>query len=113
MQIPPEVIIVPAIALAWVWIIKIISDNRIRRALVEKGVVDENIKYLYATDPASNPQSSLKWGMVLIGVGLALVLNIVFPYQVSEVMAFGLMFLFAGVALVMFYFLIQKRGLGS
>ena len=29
-------------------IIKILSDNKTKRMLIEKGMIDENVKYLYA-----------------------------------------------------------------
>ena len=92
-----------------VLIIKILSDNRIRKSLIESGQVDEKAKYLYlkAGNKTPDPLSSVKWGMVLIGVGLALLIGQFIGqfvhYSDVEGITIGLMFLFAGVAFLIYY----------
>lgn len=86
-------------------IVKIISDNKVRRLAIEKGMINENIKYLYLDKFETRVPSSLKWGMVLIGIGLALTIGQVLPSRLSETATVGLMFLFAGIALVVYYFI--------
>ena len=91
------------------FVIKIISDNRIRRRLIEADQVDEKVKYLFFKSGrrAAEPLSSVKWGMVLVAIGLALLLGQMFPYDITEEMTIGFMFLFAGLAFLIYYF-IQK-----
>jgi hypothetical protein len=103
------VLIVTVIFSAAAFVIKVISDNRIRKRLIEAGQVDEKVKYLYFRSGrwAADPLSSIKWGMVLVAVGLALLLGQMFPYDITEMMTIGFMFLFAGIALLVYYF-IQK-----
>jgi hypothetical protein len=103
------VIIVPAIFLSFVLMIKIISDNRIKKMLIERGKVDENIKFLYQSIAARDPLSSVKWGLVLIGIGLAFLLGQLFPYSVSDEAVIGLMFLFAGIGFLVYYFMAKDR----
>lgn len=88
-------------------IVKFISDNKIRRQLIDKGIVDENIKYLYTYEV--QPLSSIKWGVVLIGIGLALLIGQIFHYEISEEVTIGLMFLFAGIGFVIYYFMAKKK----
>lgn len=95
--------------LAVVMIIKIISDNRLRQRLIEKGMVDENVKNLYASSMDIQPLSSIKWGLVLIGIGLALLINRLWPYYFSDEAALGLMFLFAGLGFLIYYFIAQRQ----
>jgi uncharacterized membrane protein len=104
------VLIVFIIFSAAAFVIKVVSDNRIRRRLIEGGQVDEKVKYLYFKSERRmyDPLSSVKWGMVLIGIGLALLLGQLFPYDITEEMTIGLMFLFAGIAFLIYYGL-QKR----
>ena len=104
------VLIVFIIFSAAAFVIKVVSDNRIRRRLIESGQLDEKVKFLTLNSgrrPA-DPLSSVKWGMVMIGIGLALLIGQLFPYDVTEEMTFGLMFLFAGIAFLIYYN-IQKR----
>jgi len=102
-------LIVFVIFSAAAFVIKVISDNRIRRRLIEADQVDEKIKYLYFRSGRrmGEPLSSVKWGMVLVAIGLALLLGQLFPYDITEMMTTGFMFLFAGFAFLIYYF-IQK-----
>jgi hypothetical protein len=96
------------------FVIKVVSDNRIRRRIVESGQVDEKVKYLYfgSGKRLFDPLSNVKWGMVLIAIGLALLLGQLFPYNITEEMTIGFMFLFAGLAFLIYYF-IQKGKSGD
>lgn len=84
-----------------VLIVKIISDNNLRRKLIAQNIVDERVKYLFLKPAADLSLSSIKWGMVLIGIGLALFIRSLFPYYVSEEMTLALIFLFSGLALIL------------
>ena len=65
-------IIVPVASFIFVFlVVKAFLDYRTRQKLVDKGLVDENVKYLFAEKLDSQFLSSLKWGLVLIGIGIA------------------------------------------
>ncbi len=85
------------------YIIKVISDNRVRQRLIEKGEIDEKVKFLYSDRLQSQNLSSLKWGLVLTGLGLALFIGQLFPHTISEEMTVGSMFIFAGIAFLIYY----------
>lgn len=82
--------------------IKILSDNRVRNRLIDKGPLDENVKFLYADRTEYRGPSALKWGMVLIAVGLAFLLGQLVPDYQGEI-TIGCMFVFAGLALLLYY----------
>ena len=86
------------------WTIKVISDNRTRRRLIDSGATEGMVAALFANreqDP--NVPASLKWGLVTVGVGLALVIVQFLPYDFEEPIAYGLMLLFAGAGLLIYY----------
>lgn len=87
--------------------IKIISDHKIRRRLIEKGLVEEKIKYLYPN--SFQPLASVKWGLVLIGIGAAFLIGRVFSREISEEITIGLMFLFAGIGFIVYYVMAKKQ----
>ena len=91
------------------YVIKVLSDNRVRKSLIEKGVIDENVKYLYADKGPLQYLSSLKWGLVLIGIGLAFLFGQFFPSRISEEMTVGGMFLFAGLGFLIYYFVAKEK----
>jgi len=102
-----EFLIPIAFFIALAAIIKWGMDNKTRRLLIEKGMVDEKVKFLYGEHDRS--LSSIKWGMVLIGIGLALLIGQIYRYDLSDEATIGLMFLFAGLGFIIYYFLAKKK----
>jgi len=91
-------------------VIKILSDNKIRHKLIDKNMVNEDVKYLFAQRPVfASPYASLKWAFVLIGVGVALLLKQLFPNLLYDEGVAGLMFLFAGIGFFVYYFIAKKK----
>lgn len=103
-----EILIPISFFIVTAFIIKVISDNKIRHRLIEKGEIDEKIKYLFADKIQPRYLSSLKWGLVLTGIGLALFIGQLFPYAISEGMTIGGMFMFAGFGFIIYY-IVTKR----
>lgn len=91
------------------FIVKVVSDNKIRQKLIEKGLVDENIKHLFPDKPKDQVSASLKWGMVLIAVGLAVFVGQMAPSDLVEEVTIGAMFIFGGLALVLYYVIAGKK----
>lgn len=91
-----------------VFIVKIISDNKIRKLAIEKGMVNEDMKYLYSDRFEGKVPSSLKWGFVLLGIGLALFVGKLVPYDMTEQITIGGMFFFAGAGLIIYYFVANR-----
>ncbi len=90
-------------------IIKLLSENKTRRKLIEKGLVDENIKYLFPDRPKDYVSSSLKWGMVLIAMGMAVFAGQMAPRDLVEEVTIGCMLIFGGLALVLYYIIANKK----
>ncbi|MFQ5708751.1 MAG: DUF6249 domain-containing protein [bacterium] len=98
------IIIVPVIFFSFVALVKIISDNAVRRKLIEKGLVDENVKHLYVNSLEQQVPASLKWGMVLVAIGAAILIGQMFPRSFSDEATVSGMFIMAGLALIAYYF---------
>ena len=90
-------------------IIKMLSDNKTRRMLIAKGLVDEKVKYLFMNKPKEYVSSSLKWGMVLIAIGLAVFVGQMAPKELAEEVTIGAMFVLGGLALVIYYAIASKK----
>lgn len=93
---------------AIVAIFKIIADTVVRKRLIDKGMVDDKIKFLYNGSAKAKALANLKWGIVLIGIGLAALLSYIFPDFISEGGAVGLIFIFAGIGFLIYYFLLSR-----
>ena len=88
--------------------IKIIADTIIRSKLIKKGMVDENLKYLYTKRIVFQPISNLKWGFILIAIGVPFLLREMLPDFFSEEGMIGSMFILAGVAFILYYNIAKK-----
>lgn len=104
-----DVVIVAVVFFSFVAIVKIVTENRIRRLLIDRGKLDESTKYLYASKIENEPLSAFKWGLVLIGIGVALFLGELFPSTFSEEGMVGLMFLFAGIGFLIYYYMAKRQ----
>ena len=85
------------------FITKTLSDNRVRRELMKTGANNEMIATLMMDASRDNPRESLKWGMVSVATGAALVMIQLLGLHSDEALTYGLIFLFAGSALIGFY----------
>ncbi len=109
----PEVLIpiIGVIATAVVFISYFTSRNRERMAMIEKGLTSEEIKAMYARDVKRDPLQSLKWGLLFLLAGIAIMLgNFLHDYYgVDGGVVFGMVILFAGIGLVAFYAIAAKK----
>jgi hypothetical protein len=90
----------------------IFTRHRERVGMIEKGLKPDEIKALYAAGSRDvHPLSSLKWGILFVCIGLAIILGMfLHSYYGAEGGVFpGLIVLFAGIGLVIFYSLARKR----
>ncbi len=87
------------------YVIKVLSDNRLRSMLIKQGEVNENVKYLFGERFGVSVPTSLKWGMVLIAIGAAILLTKIIDIfiRADDSLMFALMFIFGGVALLVYY----------
>ena len=90
------------------YIIKVISDNRVRNRLIEKGEFDKKINDLFNNNVQQKSLHSVKWGLVLVGIGLALFIGQLFPYDIKEEITIGGMFFLSGVGFLVYYFIVKN-----
>ena len=99
----PEAVIIPIVSFWTVFmVIKTSLDYKTRKHLIEKGLVNKNVKFLQNFEGGF--LSSLKWGLVLLGIGAALLITKIADYDFEDEATFGAMFLAAGIGLVIYYF---------
>lgn len=107
MNIPGELIPIVLFIMVPI-IIKISGDINIRRKLIETGNVNESARYLFTDSFERHVPSSLKWGIVLIGLGTAILIGQLVPYHISDEVTISCMFIFAGLGLVTYYVIASR-----
>jgi uncharacterized membrane protein HdeD (DUF308 family) len=95
-------------------IIKAMSDNSVKKQLINKGITEENAKLLFPEHKKTSSKfSSMKWGIVLIGIGFALLIAMFIAQHLEDDyrmgVTLGLMILFAGIGLIIYYFNLKDR----
>lgn len=104
-----DAIIVGIVFCSIVAVVKIIADAATRRRVLDKAVADpQAIQHLNVHPELAN-LSSLKWGMVLIGIGLAWLISLWMPHYWHDETVFGLMFLLAGIGMLAYYPIAQRK----
>ena len=104
-----DVLIVGIVFFSVVAIVKIVADNRTRHKILEQGIENEKIQNFFAAQFELHSLSSIKWGMVLVGIGLAAMISQFFPREFTEEAALGLIFIFAGLGFLIYYPIAERR----
>jgi len=90
-----------------VWIVKIVSDNKIRRKVLENGNVTESLKYLWRQSYANKPLQNIKWAIMIGGVGLMILIS--YFFALSETVAIGLSCIVIALALMVYYYMEKNK----
>jgi hypothetical protein len=94
-------------------LVKAVSENRIRAKLIDKGLVDEKIKLLFGPHLRNDSAQSLKWGLVMIAVGLAFMFAFAIhswvPADIRGEITAGAVFSMAGLAMIIYYAIARSR----
>ncbi len=88
------------------------TRHKERMAMLEKGFSAEQIRSIaHRMFTGQSPIGSLKWGIIILTVGLAIIVGnfLHTVYQVDESIIAGLIFLFGGLGLVIFYFIAARK----
>lgn len=98
------------IATAIVVYVFLSNRNKERLALIEKSSDHNDLKLLFAKRKASDPSvyRVAKWGIILVSIGLAIVLGLLLQDYVAEEITLGLIVLFPGIGLLIYYSLFKN-----
>lgn len=93
----------------WRWIE---ARQKVRIAMIEKGVTPADFKGMSVGDMLrSNPLSSLKWGLLLmfVGIGSLIATWLDEVYNLRDSIYLASMLVWGGLALIIFYFIAAKK----
>lgn len=109
-----EEVIIPVtffLVIAAVFIVAIVTRHRERIMMMDKGLSGEEMKSMYLKDVRRDPLASLKWGIVIMMAGFSAFIGILLHqyYFVEEGIIFGMLSLFVGIGLIIFYLIASKK----
>lgn len=82
---------------------KVLSDNWTKRTLIGSRVSDDVIRTLFRKGSDPELFAALKWGIVLLALGLGLIVSQYLPSRFEEPLAWGVVLVFGGVGLLAYY----------
>ena len=95
-----------------IWGAYVLTRHKERITMIEKGLKADEVKSLYARAGGRvHPLVSLKWGIIFVAIGLAVLLGVWLreTYLVQEGVFPGLIALFGGAGLIVFYMIARKK----
>ncbi len=104
----PVFMLILIIIAAFALIVKAVIDYLGRRQLIAKGATPEELGFGNSRAAKWQLIRNLKWALICIGFGAAVIITDRFPNLVSTTGSFGLMFVGAGLGYLL-YFLVAWR----
>ena len=90
--------------------VKIIMDGRVRQRLAQSGASEDLVRTMLAADEQNRKVSSLKWGLVLVLIGIAFGIIDVSNLDAHDPATFGIVIGFAGLGMLGFHGLANRKG---
>ncbi len=90
----------------------VLTRHKERMTMLDRGLSPEDIKQLYERSAGkANPYSSLKWGIVFLSIGLAVIVGMLLreTTYVEEGIYPALITLFGGAGLIVYYMTVRKK----
>jgi hypothetical protein len=88
---------------------KIMTDYMLKKKMVDKGYVNEDTQAIFKQHTTDNKYSSLKWGLIVLFGGLALIIMEYIPVRPDSPMPYGLLAVFISVGFLLYYFVAKKN----
>lgn len=96
-------VVMVLVILSFAVVAKGIMDHLSRKQLISKGLSPDELVPKPLRDGRFQLLSTLKWALLCLGIGAALVLPELLPTTLSSTAAFGLTFIGAGLGFFVYY----------
>lgn len=88
---------------------KTVTDYILKKKMIEKGFVNEEAQGIFRQQQTADSRyPSLKWGLLILTAGLALILMEYIPASPDSPLPYGLFAVFVSAGFLTYYFLIRK-----
>lgn len=89
---------------------KLVTDYGLKKRMIEKGYVNEETQAIFKQSaPANGSYSSLKWGLIILSAGLALVLLEFVDTRPDSPLPYGVFAVFLSTGFLIYYFLRKSK----
>lgn len=88
---------------------KALTDYILKKKMIEKGYVNEDAQAIFKRHADENKFSALKWGLIILFGGLALIILEFIPTSPESPLPYGLLAFFISLGFLIYYFLVKKE----
>ncbi|MGE0770300.1 MAG: DUF6249 domain-containing protein [Cyclobacteriaceae bacterium] len=88
---------------------KVITDYIVKKKMIEKGYVNEETQAILRKQVQDNKDAALKWGLIIMFGGLALMLMEFIPTSPESPLPYGLLAFSISLGFLIYYFLMKKE----
>lgn len=87
---------------------KAMTDYILKKKMIDKGYVNEDAQAIFKRHADENKFSALKWGLIILFGGLALILLEFIPTSPESPLPYGLLAFSISLGFLIYYFIIKK-----
>jgi hypothetical protein len=87
---------------------KVLTDYILKKKMIEKGYVGEDAQSIFKTYKNENRYASLKWGLLFLTGGIALILMHVLNVSPDSPLPYGIFTVALSLGFLIYYFLVKQ-----
>jgi len=110
---PTEVLmpisIVGSFGTALYFFTKTVTDYILKKKMIEKGYVNEDTQGIFKTYSSENKYSSLKWGLLALSGGIALIVMDYIEVRPDSTLPYGILAVALSAGFLIYYVLVKKE----
>ncbi len=89
--------------------VRVMTDYILKKKMIEKGFVNDDTQAIFKQQVGENKYSSLKWGLIILFGGFALILMEYIPTSPDSPLPYGLMAVAVSLGFLIYYFVVRKE----
>lgn len=108
-----EVLMAPAVlgslGAAVYFFVKAMTDYILKKKMIEKGFVNDEAQAIFKQEEGYSKYSSLKWGLIILFGGIALILMEYIPAGHESPLPYGILAVAVSLGFLIYYYLVREK----
>jgi ABC-type molybdate transport system permease subunit len=88
---------------------KVMTDFNLKKRMIEKGYVNDDTQAIFKNISTENKYSALKWGLITLSGGLALIVMEYTGVDRESTLPYGIFATFISVGFLAYYFIVKRE----
>lgn len=102
--------VIGSLGVALYWFTKTMTDYILKKKMIDKGFVNDTTQAIFKQQASLDDKyTSLKWGLIVLSAGMALVVLEFIETRPDSPLPYGLFAMFVSAGFLIYYFMVQKK----